>query len=237
MASAATAAAPAGAGAQAWVQPAGHQQAITTLAPRGGTGEPELEVYLERGLGRGWSVVASPSVEAPRPGADGYQRLTALRHGGPLAGGWAAAAQLGVVETVWWDPRLPRARSSDAYLTLEPRLAVGRSLPDGGWLEAAIGVRGCPGLTGWHAPPRWQVAGGRHQAGGTQWLAKAWGGGGVCGEPDLTVQASQVHPLTDRIGVEAGWRVAGPVEAPPGLAGASRSQTASGPVIGLWVRY
>jgi hypothetical protein len=232
--------APQAATADAWVAPAGNTISITTVGPAGGSGQPELEVYLEQGLGHGFAVVVSPTARGARAGRDGFERLTALRWGhslGTVSGvGLVGSVQLGLVEAQGWDPREPLPRPRDAYTTVEPRVALGANLPGRVWVDLSVAARGCPGPLGWQAPLRWQAAAGRNLAGGGNLIVKAWSTGGGCGEPAVTWQLSRVDAITPAIGIETGWRLAGPVRPQPG-SDSPRGAPVSGPVIALWVRY
>jgi hypothetical protein len=240
------------AAAEAWVPAPGQRQVIITMAPVSAAGGAALETYAEVGLADGIAWVVSPSAgrRADRSGdlgmaTEAMERTTAVRLRLPARSGWAASVQIGLVEA----SRLPGPGIEEAeqegpgiYRTIEPRLALGHGNSGGWWGEGAVGLRRCPGASGWHSVPRWTGAVGRNLPDGSLVMMKGFGSGTACGDAGLSVQASIVRPLPGGAMLEFGWRHTTAAVALYRAEGTSlpvllEAPDASGPVLGLWRRY
>jgi hypothetical protein len=199
---------PGAATAGAWVPAPGTTQTILTIAVTQdtlGRADTGAELYGERGLSSGWALVLEPSMGELGAQPVGQERLTALRRSLYSGHGWAVSAQAGVVDGPTND-----GRRGSSFVGTEARLMVGKGFNNGIWFDAGAGSRSC----GAGSALRWEAALGRTDS--------------ACGRSRTRTQISYVFAMTERIGIEFGWRAT--VDSPDGWGG-------QGAVIGLWRRY
>jgi hypothetical protein len=175
------------------------------------------DIYYERGLGRGWALVLSPSFSDQDNVFARNEAQVSLRRALYKDYGWAVSAQLGAY--AWKEEE-----TSESSHGGEARIAIGRSFGDGGWANVEAAVRGCGGNNGL----RWEGTLGHKVRRHDRAIIKLFGDGEGCAASITRLQASYVYGLTPYFGIELGWR-----ETLPNAA----NWNERGGVIGLWVAF
>jgi hypothetical protein len=206
--------------AGAWTPPHGTTSVIvstsisqTPVSPNATT----TDLYYERGLGKGWALVLAPSLSDRDNVYARNEAQISLRRALYEANGWALSAQAGAY--IWKE-----SATRDASSGIEYRLAVGKVIGDRVWLNGEAATRQCEGV----ASVRWEATAGYHLREKDRAILKVFGDGEGCAPSISRVQASYVYGLTERVGIEFGWR-----ETLPN----SSNWSERGGVIGVWLKF
>lgn len=185
----------------------------TPVAPQATT----TDVYYERGLGRGWALVLSPSLSDRDNVYARNEAQISIRRALYEQDGWALSAQAGAY--IWKE-----GATQEASQGIEYRVALGKALGKLGWLNGEVASRQCNGSPS----VRWEATAGYNVRRHDRAIIKVFGDGEGCAASISRVQASYVYGLTENIGIELGWRETLPN---PG------NWNERGGVIGLWFKF
>jgi hypothetical protein len=185
----------------------------TPVAPQATT----TDLYYERGLGKGWALVLAPSLSDRDNIYARNEAQISIRRALYEQNGWAVSAQAGAY--IWKEGATQETSSGIEY-----RLAVGKSLGDRAWLNGEAATRACNGTPS----VRWETTAGYRLRDHDRAIFKVFGDGEGCAPSISRVQASYVYGLSERIGVELGWRET--------LPNASNWNERGG-VVGLWLKF
>jgi hypothetical protein len=175
------------------------------------------DIYYERGLGRGWALVLTPSFSNKDNVFARNEAQLSLRRALYEQGVWAISAQAGAY--VWKEGEADAASTGAEF-----RLAVGRSFGDGGWANVETALRGCGGVNGL----RWEGTLGHKIRQYDRAIIKVFGDSEGCAANITRVQASYVYGFNNRLGLEFGWR-----ETLPNTG----NWQERGAVVALWVAF
>jgi hypothetical protein len=175
------------------------------------------DVYYERGLGHGWALVLAPSVSDQSNVFARNEAQISIRRALYEDNGWALSAQAGAY--IWKEDATLAASSGIEY-----RLAAGKSFGQGGWANLEAATRQCGGS----GSIRWEGTLGHRVRSHDKAIFKVFGDGEGCAASISRVQASYVYGLSERVGIELGWR-----ETLPN----SGNWNERGGVIGLWLAF
>ncbi len=175
------------------------------------------DLYYERGLGKGWALVFSPSISDQDNLYARNEAQLSLRRSLYARDGWAISAQAGAY--IWKETATAQASSG-----AELRVAVGKSFGQGGWTNFETAARECGGTTS----VRWEATLGHQVRRLDRALIKVFGDGEGCAANITRLQGSYVFGLSETVGVELGWRQTLPN---------SSNWNEQGGVIGLWLKF
>jgi hypothetical protein len=175
------------------------------------------DLYYERGLGRGWALVLSPSVSDQDNIFARNEAQIAIRRSLYENGVWAVSTQIGAY--IWKEEA-----TQDASNGLEWRLAAGRSFGQAGWIDIETAVRDCLGVRS----VRWEGTLGYGLRTHDKAIIKVFGDSEGCAANVSRVQASYVYGLSQSLGLELGIRQTLPNEA---------QWSETGLVVGVWLRF
>jgi hypothetical protein len=175
------------------------------------------DLYYERGLGKGWALIFSPSLSSHDNIFARNEAELGLRRSLYEKGPWALSTQ---ISAFVWKER----KDAEVSTGTEVRLALGRSFGDGGWVDVETGLRGCGGQNGL----RFEGTLGHKVRQNDKAILKVFGDSEGCAANITRVQASYVYGLTENIGIELGWR-----ETLPNAG----NWMERGAVVGLWLKF
>jgi hypothetical protein len=175
------------------------------------------DLYYERGFGHGWAVVLSPSVSDQSNVFARNEAQISIRRALYEDNGWALSAQVGAYI---WKEEASEASSNG----IEYRLALGRAFGQGGWANIEAATRACGGADSL----RWEATLGHRVRQQDRAILKVFGDGEGCAASISRVQASYVYGLSEKLGIELGWRETLPN---PG------NWNERGAVIGFWFAF
>ena len=208
------------ASAGAWTPPAGRVNFIVSASLSEtpvADGAITTDLYYERGLGKGWTLVLSPSFSDQDNIFARNEAQISLRRSLYEDNGWALSAQAGAY--IWKE-----TASAEVSSGAEFRLALGKSIGEGHWVNFETAMRQCGGTNSYrwegtlgYAVRRWDKA-----------IVKVFGDSEGCSANITRVQASYVYGLSEALGVEVGLR-----QTLPNVG----NWNERGLVVGLWVRF
>lgn len=175
------------------------------------------DLYYERGLGRGWALVLTPSISDQDNVFARNEAQVSLRRKLYENYGWAISTQVGAY--VWKEEE-----TGTSSRGVEVRMAVGKSFGEGGWANVEAAVRGCGGINGL----RWEGTVGHKVRRHDRAIVKIFGDSEGCAANITRVQASYVYGFNSRFGLELGWR-----ETLPNIG----NWNERGAVVGLWAAF
>jgi outer membrane protein assembly factor BamB len=127
------------------------------------------DLYYERGLGKGWALVLSPSVSDQDNIYARNEAQVSLRRSLYEKDGWALSAQAGAY--IWKE-----TASSETSSGVELRLAAGKAFGQGGWADFETAARQCGGNTS----VRWEATLGHQVRRLDRAMIKVFGDGEGC---------------------------------------------------------
>jgi hypothetical protein len=175
------------------------------------------DLYYERGLGRDWALVVTPSISNQDNVLARNEAQISLRRALYQKNGWALSAQAGAY--VWKEGEAEAVSSGTEF-----RLAAGKSFGDGGWANVEAAMRGCGGVNSL----RWEGTLGHKVRQYDRAIVKVFGDSEGCAANITRVQASYVYGFNSKFGLELGWR-----ETLPNAG----NWNERGAVIGLWFAF